>query len=232
MSHWRAAAHEDVSGLATALERQRPETARDDAGSDSSALVVSPQTRELEQLRAERRQSFETAREQGLHEGRSEAERLHRLQAAKAELAFEAACKRQMDELARLQREMQALAGGITAALADVSRATIDQAAVLTYAAALRLYGETGVAQVDFAALCAQILLEQRQRPVTLLVAPAQLALVHPLTCEGLQVRADATLAPGQCRIDTGDDLIDTGLDVRLDALRNALLHGTGSRQL
>jgi len=220
--------HVGVRGLAAALDRGQADSPKFAVPLHGPAAVDERDVL-IEQLRQERQQAYEAAREQGRREGQLEAEQSHARQAAKATTAFEAECRQHLEELQDERSRLRELGAGIGDALQAIARDTVAQAAEIAYAAALRLYGGSGVANVDFSALCARILQEQRQRPLTLRVAPAQLPLAQVFEEAGICVESDHRLVAGQCRLDTGRELIDTGLDVRLEALKAALLEGLES---
>jgi flagellar biosynthesis/type III secretory pathway protein FliH len=71
--------------------------------------------------------------------------------------------------------------------------------------------------------LCQRIVHEYGHPPATLRVSESDMQLLAPVEM-GIPVEADRRLAPGQCVIDTARGQFESGLDVRLEALRMTLL--------
>lgn len=177
-------------------------------------------------LAEEREQVLAQARQEGLRKGEADATARfdQRVAAARAEL--DAVHAERMQDLATQQEQLDALLAGLPAALQQLQTRTLEDAAVLAFEVATRLYG--GVDGIDFPALCAQLLQEQTEHTVVLRVAPAQVAAVASLAGPAVRVVASAGLSPGQVQVQTATGTVDGGLDVRLDAIRSAFLASLG----
>lgn len=176
----------------------------------------------------ERHQRLQEARETGHAEGLRQAEAQIRDAVAAAELACG---QRHAQALAELQDERARLAQWLTQLpeqVAGMEQVALATAAQLAYAAVLRVLGTMPVEE-RIAQACRQALAEQKQRPLAVRVAPAEAPFAQSLVTAEVRIEADARLQPGQCRIESPLGVDDAGLDVRLDALRNAFLHGLAS---
>ena len=103
----------------------------------------------------------------------------------------------------------------------------LEDAVVLAYAAVVRVCGSSSA---DFRQVCAQLLDEQRERPVLLRVAPSLHPLVEGLADAQVRVEPAVGLLPGQVQLQTSNGIVDGGLDVRLDAIRAAFLSGLAAQ--
>ena len=180
-----------------------------------------------EQLRRDAERVLESAREQGLREGRAQAE----TEIAHArEEARRAVLSAHAGEQARLEAahaEAARLLGALGKLTAQGDRATEDLVAEVAYAAVLRVLGATSVEMPLVRALCQQALAEMTQRPVMVRVHPMDLDAVAALADgSDTRIEADARLQRGQCRLQTRRGDYDTSLEERLDALRLAFLAG------
>lgn len=180
-----------------------------------------------EQLRQEAERVVQAAREQGLREGRAQAE----AEIARAsEDARRAVIAAHADEQARLESahaDAARLLRALEALPAERDGAMEDLVVEVAYAAVLRVLGATSVETPLLHALCRQALADMTQRPVVVRVHPLDADAVAALA-DGSDVRieADARLQRGQCRLQTRRGDYDTSLEERLDALKLAFLAG------
>jgi flagellar biosynthesis/type III secretory pathway protein FliH len=102
----------------------------------------------------------------------------------------------------------------------------LDEVVVETaYAALVRMLGSVAAEGTLMRELCVQALLDYRQRPVVLKVAPGAVADVVELAePDAIRVVADARLAMGECRLETHKGDYETGIEVRLEGLKQAFL--------
>lgn len=177
-------------------------------------------------LDIERLQVLEQAREAGHAQGLESAQVQIREAADAARRDCEAehadALARLRDDRERLSELLRRLPGTI----ADIEDGVAEFAAELAYTALLRVLDEAP-ARERMASLCRQALREQHRRPLVLRVAAADAAALDEIADgEAVRLEIDARLQPGQCQLDSGLGVHDTGLDVRLDALKQAFLLG------
>lgn len=177
-------------------------------------------------LELERSNVLERAREAGHAEGMRAAEERIRVAVDAARRECEAANADALEELEQARTRMAEWLRRLQGMVDAIEDDALEVAAELAYAALLRVLGEAP-AHERMLAMCRQALHEQHQRPVVVRVAPADLEALASLA-EGVAVRVegDTRLQPGQCQLDTGLGIHDTGLDVRLDQLRQAFLRG------
>ncbi|MQP74730.1 hypothetical protein CQ393_02335 [Stenotrophomonas sp. MYb238] len=99
-----------------------------------------------------------------------------------------------------------------------------ELAVELTYSAVARLMGESYAAGALIPALVRHAMLEVDAGVETVLVSRQDAKMLEDI--DELSVEVDSRLLPGQCRLRTRLGSYDTGLDVRMDMLRTALLTG------
>lgn len=193
---------------------------------DSAKMAAVAASRDpLAEMQSRRDELFDQAREQGraagLRDARSEIERQVNLARAQIE-------ERQRDALAALEQERKSLretAATVVRAAEECLARAESLAAEVAFAAVTRLLGE----QLDYvqvlSGLCGQIIREFGDSNASLRVGEHDHAL---LSSSGIEVPLvlDRRLNTGQCVLDTPRGQLETGLDVRLEALKQALLDG------
>ena len=175
-------------------------------------------------LAEERERVLAQAHQEGLRKGEQEALAQYEQRLAAARKELDAAHAERTQALEAQQALLGELIAGLPGALDAVRERTLEDAAVLALEVATRLYGQAE--GIDFASLCTQLLHEHPDHPVTLRVAPSQVAAVTSLAGAQVRVMAGAGLSPGQVQLQTATGTVDGGLDVRLDAIRSAFLAG------
>lgn len=177
------------------------------------------------EVQAERDAMFEKARVQGRETG---------LQDAAAEIARKvgAATQRMEEEhleaLAALNAERESLRK-MGSAIRQAAQAHVDDAESIAVEVALaaihRLLGDRLDYAVVVREVCVQILQEFGQASASLRVGERDHAILSTADID-VPVVLDRRLAPGQCVLDTPRGQFETGLDVRLEAIKQALLNG------
>ncbi|WP_165835648.1 FliH/SctL family protein [Stenotrophomonas sp. SPM] len=143
-----------------------------------------------------------------------------------ARQALDDAHAERIQALAQQQQQLADLLASLPAALEIVQARVLEDAAVLAFEAVIRLLGDA--AATDMQTVCAKLLAEHSERPVTLRVAPSHLAAIGALAGSQVRIVAAAGLAAGQVQLQTATGVIDGGLDVRLDSLRAAFVTALG----
>lgn len=180
-----------------------------------------------EQLQRDAERVLEAAREQGLREGRAQAEAEIARACDDARRTVLAAHADEQVRLEAAQAEAARLLRMLETLPPDRDRATEDLVAEVAYAAVLRVLGATSVEMPLVRALCQQALADMTQRPVVVRLHPLDIEAVVALADGGdVRVEADARLQRGQCRLQTRRGDYDTSLEERLDALKLAFLAG------
>ena len=190
----------------------------------ASEPVVSVANPAME-LAAERTRILLAAVEEGRAQGMEQAENSIRERVA----AIEAQLTKQHDvvvEALKLEQQgLAALVGSVPEALRKLDDDVAASVVEVAYRAVVRVIGQQWAQRDVLTDLCRGLLEEHRLSPAILRVASDDLCRVSCAPA-GLQVVADAQLAPGQCVIESAKGRLITGLDVRLNALRDALLDG------
>jgi flagellar biosynthesis/type III secretory pathway protein FliH len=176
-----------------------------------------------ETLRVQSALAFDAAREQGLAKGLSDAESQVKLQveaiATRLREEHAASLKRLHSEQDRLRNLATSLQEAVSMYATDAESLAVE----VGFASVTRLLGEKSADRTLMNALCQRIVHEYGHPPATLRISEADLPLLASVEL-GIPVEADRRLAPGQCVIDTARGQFESGLDVRLDALRRTLL--------
>lgn len=209
-----------VMGLAALLTQPRPDVVEAPADTFDSAG----------QLEQERCRVLEVARRDGYTEGMARAEKEIEAASELARQKIEQAQSAESKRLATAHRRMAELLQGISQAAADAESTTATSVAEIAYATVVRFLGETGADGALLKQVCRQALEEYRQRPVVLRVPVDDVPMLRELSTDAsISIEGDARLVPGQCRLQTRKGDYDTGLEVRLDAIKLAFLRSVGS---
>jgi flagellar biosynthesis/type III secretory pathway protein FliH len=189
------------------------------AAAPTSAATADPEAA----LRARAERELAAAREQGKAAGLkdAEAEIARRVDAVTAKLHAEhdAAIGAVRDERKRLR----ALSDGLEAAVAAHGGVIEHTAAEIAYAAVVRLLGARVAERQLIADLCRAVLHDYGGPQAVLRLGEADMARL-PDGVPGVTVEVDRRLGPGQCVIVTARGQFESGIDVRLERLRRALL--------
>lgn len=182
-------------------------------------------------LHAERERVLDEARAQGFADGMRSAETEIQARVRAAEAKIEQSHAAETERLRAANERSAALLRDLPDAVAAWETQTADMASEIAYAALLRLLGERNADDASWMAeLCRQALAESRLRPVVVRVAKSQSAGLAALAeNDSIRIVGDAELAPGDCRLETHRGLYDSGLEIRLEALKQALLRGLRS---
>ena len=210
-----------LARLSDALAAPAPATA--------AAKVAAPDP--AEQFRRERDQLVEAARVEGKQKGLAdaEAEIARRVDAVPARLETEH--RRAVQELQARIAEVSALGDALSAAIRQHAATSEETAMEAAYAALLRVLGERAADRTLMRELCLQALAARGAGTATLKVS-AQDREDLRIEANNLQIVADPGLLPGQCVLESARGASDTGLDVRLEAMKQAFLDGlSGHRQ-
>lgn len=175
----------------------------------------------------ERQRAMEEARRQGYAEGLNRASEEVREATIKAQREIEAAhaaeglrLRAEHDRLAVLLHEIP---GAVSAVDAKAESMVLEA----TYAAVLRVIGQTVPDDMLVERICQQALDEYRVRPVVLRLSPEDARLVgSSLDDTSIRIEVDHGLRVGQCRLETYKGQYDTSLALRLEALKQAFLEG------
>lgn len=196
-----------------------------DASVPTSSESALPAVDPAVELAAERAQVLQAAREEGLAQGAMQAEQAINEQVAAIEAQLTERHHAQVEALELEQERLAVLIRAVPEALRAMDDDVAAVVAEVAYRAVVRVIGQQWAERDVLTDLCRRLSEENRLSPAIMRVAPED---VHRVSCAtaDLQVVADAQLVPGQCVIESGKGRLITGLDVRLNALRDALLDG------
>lgn len=176
-----------------------------------------------EQLRVQQKRMFDEACAQGQAEGLKDAEGEIEKRVARIESRLRVDHEAAMRKLKAEEERLRNLFSGIAQSLSDCAIESETMAIEVAYAAVVRLLGEKSVDRSLMTDLCRTVIKDYGHPPATLRVSDADLALVDAAAL-GIAVEADRRLAPGQCVVETARGQFESGLDVRLEGLRKALM--------
>jgi flagellar assembly protein FliH len=186
-----------------------------------------------ELLAKERQTLLDTARTDGYEQGlqRANQEIKARVSAAEMEVRETNAAEAERLRLAREQLTLllQELPGAVAMAESRMEATAIE----IAFLGITRLLGAQMTDRTLLPALCGQALAEYKQRPITLKVAPVEVDCLLDLNeNDAIRVVSDSRLLPGQCHLETHKGVFDTGIDVRLEALKQAFLRGLAEEKV
>lgn len=165
--------------------------------------------------------ALEQARSHGLQQAQEEIDR------RAGEVERKLAGERQAEQaLATRERgRLQELINGLDSALRANAAQAEEIAVEVAFACTVRLLGEKLADRSLMVELCQKIATEYAHPSATLRVSDTDLLLFEGLQLD-IPVSADRRLAAGQCVIDTARGQFQSGLEERLEALKQALLAG------
>jgi flagellar biosynthesis/type III secretory pathway protein FliH len=180
-------------------------------------------TEAAEALRAQHQQAFDAARAQGFAEGAKDAEREIAQHVEKIERRLSAVHDAAIAKLQAEQARLRQFIASLTGALEAFSVESETLAVEVAYAALVRVLGEKSADGTLLPELCRSIVKEYGHPPATLRVSDVDYSLFESTEFD-IPLEVDRRLLPGQCVIDTARGQFESGLDVRLAALTQALL--------
>ncbi|MGX9720058.1 FliH/SctL family protein [Stenotrophomonas acidaminiphila] len=177
---------------------------------------------------ARREADYRAAVEQGFQKGQAEglaqAQKTAQAQAAAWQQERELELSRAQAQYEQARKTFESLVVNLEECIrAEAARAE-ELAVEVAYGAVARLMGEGYAAGTLIPALVRHAMLEVDAAVETVLVSRQDAAMLDGH--EGICFEVDGRLLPGQCRLRTRLGSYDSGLDVRLDMLRTALLAG------
>jgi flagellar biosynthesis/type III secretory pathway protein FliH len=177
------------------------------------------------ELEIERARVLDAASEEGRARGMRGAEQVIAERVAAVETKLTEAHEARVKALEHEQERLTALVHAIPSALREMDQQIAETAVEVAYRAIARVVGQQWADKDLLAELCRASMRDNRLTPGIVRVAPEDaLRFPHPLA--DLQVVPDADLKVGQCIIESSKGRLSTGLDVRLTAIRDALLDG------
>lgn len=173
-------------------------------------------------------EAFAAASERGYREGWAAAQQdaageLQREIAAASE-QLRASADEERERLAQARHQLEALFAGLAQAIDAQARSAQEVAVEVSYAAVAKVLGEQYASRALMQSLCQQAVQTAKHRVAAVRLAPQDAAL--ELAGPSVDVIADPALSAGQCVVETAAGHYDLGLDVRLEALKVALLAG------
>ena len=174
-------------------------------------------------LERQRVRMFEQAREQGRAEGLEQARQKIEQEVEAARLSLENRHQGVLDELECERAALRELAKGVAHAVQEHADRAEELAAEVAFAAVTRLLGQGMDRSELLLAMCSEIVREFGHPAASLRVGERDYALLGSSEL-GVPLVLDRRLEPGQCVLESPRGQFDSGLDVRLEGLKQALL--------
>ncbi|WP_369914760.1 FliH/SctL family protein [Xanthomonas sp. NCPPB 3005] len=173
-------------------------------------------------------EAFAAASERGYREGWAAAQQdaageIQREIAAASE-QLRAGADEERERLAQTRRQLEALFDGLTEAIDAQARSAQEVAVEVSYAAVAKVVGEQYAKRSLMQSICQQAVQTAKHRIAAVRLSPQDAVL--ELADLQVDLIADPALSAGQCVIETAAGHHELGLDVRLEALKLALLAG------
>jgi flagellar biosynthesis/type III secretory pathway protein FliH len=169
--------------------------------------------------------AFDEARDRGFDEGMKDAGREVERRVEKIAQALRDDHAAAMASLQDSEDALRRLADALQTAVRRHAEDAETLAVEVAFAAVVRLLGEKATERSLMTELCRTVVREFGHPPATLRVSDSDLPLLETAQLE-IPVEADRRLAPGQCVVDTARGQFESGLDVRLEAIKQSLLSG------
>lgn len=214
-----------MSGLSPADATSRHMRRLADALSPASAVAPAAPAGPTERERI-----LEAARREGYAQGLSEADAEISRRVREALAEFEEHRAQAESRTNAAIESLAQLARGVEAAVSEHQRIAEETAVEAAYAALLRLLEGRADDRSLLLDFCRQALHDSGIGAASLRVAPSEAVDVLRQAL-GIPVIEDASLGAGQCVVESARGASDTGLDVRLEAMRQAFLGGLAAHR-
>ncbi|MCW0436684.1 hypothetical protein [Xanthomonas sacchari] len=173
-------------------------------------------------------EAFAAASDRGYREGwaaaqQDAADEIQREIAAATE-QLRASADEERERLTQTRHQLEALFAGLTQAIDAQANSAQEVAVEVSYAAVAKVLGQQYANRTLMQAICQQAVQTTKHHVAAVRLAPQDAAL--DLAGLSVDVIADSMLSAGQCVIETAAGHYQLGLDVRLEALKVALLAG------
>ena len=199
-----------------------------------AAPGAEPVERVLERCRAElakeAERRFSEARAKGYEQGSRAADTEMKVRIAELEATHAAAVAAVREEVAGRQRALESAIAELSARSERLDRDAEAFAVELAYSALTRILESRHTDRALLAEACAKAAREAGHSLLRLRVPSALAAgIVNDPGFANLEVIADPSLQSGQCILETSRGELETGLEARLEALKNSLLKALAS---
>lgn len=180
-----------------------------------------------EQIRRHRQEAEQEGRREGMLRAQAEAREEFEANLRKTEEALQRKHDDAMRKLESIKASLVGMIDSLGMESERLARMAEETAVEAAYGAVLKLLGDRAAERTLMRDLCLHALGSAEQAPTTLRVSTADFAsLGIGEDWKAVNVVVDAGMKPGQCAFDTRLGHYETGLDVRLETLKNAFLEG------
>lgn len=197
---------------------------QDEGPTNSAPMHDDAEERQREAERAAREQAFRQAQEEGYRKGLEGAEAEIAAAVAKARASVLKENEANAQALDEQSKRLEELGSSLKELLAHVKAKLPDTVAELTFSSLGAVLHELHDQEPLVRRLVLETIASREQRPAILYLAPDDVGTLSGISGPDLQLASDAGLAPGACRLETARGNFETGLEARLDAIKNALL--------
>lgn len=191
-----------------------------------AALVDTKDEETTRSRQAEHADALDRGYQEGLAQGLAKAKEAAREQHLAWQQKSEAELARTRAQYDQAREKLEALATSLSNRM-DLERDRAEEIAIeVAYSAVARVLGEEYVAGNLMPHLVRQVMKELTAEVDSIVLSNGDVDALSDI--DGVSIVVDPRLKHGQCRLQTRFGNRDTGLDVRLDLLRTALLTGLG----
>lgn len=178
----------------------------------------------MQQADREELDAKERGYREGIERGTAEGRKLVETELARLTERMQGELKQAQAKLDASREQLGKLFGKLSSALDDHARHAEEVAVEVAYAAVARFLGERYADRTLMEMLCRHALSHAGHEVTTVRVSKQDAELLTDI--ESIVIAADARLSPGQCTLETRLGHYETGLDVRLDLIKHALISG------
>jgi flagellar assembly protein FliH len=213
----------DASGLdlrAWSGDEPRQEASASNDAAHAQQRLAEAQRQQQVELESQRERGYQA----GMAEGKAKAEKYAQAELTTVKKRLEAEWAKAQEHLDEERVALQALAARLELVLVEAERAAEEAAVHAAYAALVRILGTREAEGGLMRDLCRQALSDAGGETHVLWVCELDHASLGDLT--SAELRIDPALERGQVRLQSRLGHYDTGLDVRLEQIRQAFLAG------
>ena len=213
----------DASGLdlrAWSGDEPRQEASASNDAALAQQRLAEAQRQQQDELERQRERGYQA----GVTEGKATAEKRAQAELATMKKRLEEEWAKAQGHLDAERTALQALATRLEQVLGEADKAAEEAAVQAAYAALARVLGAREAEGELMRDLCRQALSDAGGETHVLWVCEQDHALLGELT--STELRVDPALERGQVRLQSRLGHYDTGLDVRLEQIRQAFLAG------
>jgi flagellar assembly protein FliH len=187
------------------------------------AQTIDTKLNEAQKLRDQEIYLFEQTKKRGLAEGLKDAESEIEARVEEIKAGLTRHHQKALDELNLSKRRFDDLSTSLKSSIAQYADDAEAMAVEIAFASVLRLLGDKSTERTLMKSLCRVVANDYGHGVATLRVSEQDREHVQ-LENVDIEIEVDRRLKAGQCVIETSRGQFESGIDVRLDALKKVFL--------